>query len=68
MSIGISGGLCGRGGRLGSLHSGSLYLDCLGGSLSSKDDSAVDRSSDLQGTIGGDARLGCSCDKGYSWV
>ena len=41
MSICISGGLHGRGGRIASLHAGNLYLDYLGGGLPPKVGMAV---------------------------
>ena len=51
MSIGISGGLDRGGGRVGSLHTGNLYQDCLGGALLPKDGMALGRGSGLQDTI-----------------
>ena len=58
MSIDISAGLGGEGGRIGSSYTCNLYLDCLGGDLSPKCGMAVGGGSGLQGIIGGDAGLG----------
>ena len=41
MCVDISGSL-GRDSRIGSLHTGNLYLDCLGGGLPAKWDIDVD--------------------------
>ena len=43
MSISLSGGLCGGGGRIESLHAGNLYLNCLEWGSSSKDGVDVGR-------------------------
>ena len=41
VSFGLSGGLGGDGGIIGCLHTGTLYLDCLGGGLLPKGGMAV---------------------------
>ena len=60
VSIGLSGGLGGGGGRIGSLHTGNLYLEDLWG-LPAKDSLAVGGGSGLLGSIGGCAGLGYGC-------
>ena len=65
MSIGISDGLGGRDGRIGSSHTGNLYLYCLEGGLPPKGGMAV--GGGQQGTIGGSAGLDCGCVVGSIW-
>ena len=60
MSIRTSGGTGGR----GFLHSGNLYLTCLGGSLPSAGSMAVGGGSGLQGSVGGCVGVGCACGIG----
>ena len=67
MSIGISGGLGGGGGRMGYLHTGNLFLDFLRGFLPTKDGMVGGGGSGLQGNIGGGEGLGCGCAIGCNF-
>ena len=68
MPIDVLGGLGRSSNIIGSLYTGNLYLECLGGDLLPKDFMGVGiiviAASGIKGTVGGSVGLGCGCGVG----